>query len=74
VRHIRIKCENRHYTKTLGKIIMLTVMQDIAQRGHREGDDELNPENVRKFLKFTAKYDPVIADRVKDGPKNDKIH
>lgn len=53
---------------------MIAVTEDIAQRGHREGDDELNPENVRKFLKFTAKYDPVIADRVKDGPKNDKIH
>ena len=46
--------------------------QNIAQRGHREGDDEQNPLNVSKFLKFTAKHYPVIADRVKDGPKNEK--
>ena len=64
--------ENRHYIKTLGEIILLTVTQNIAQRGHREGDAEQKPGNVRKFLKFTAKHDPVIADRVKDGPKNEK--
>ena len=46
--------------------------QNIAQRGHREGGDKQNPGNVRKFLKFTAKHDPVVADRVKDGPKNEK--
>jgi len=51
---------------------MIAVTEDIAQRGHREGDDELNPGNVRKLLKFTAKHDPVIADRVKDDPKNEK--
>lgn len=64
--------ENRHYIKTVGEIILLTATQDIAQRGHREGDDEHNPGNVRKFLRFIAKHDPVIADRVKSGPKNEK--
>lgn len=64
--------ENRHYIKTLGEIILLTVTQDISQRGHREGDDELNPGNVRKILRFTAKRDPIIADRVESGPKNEK--
>ncbi|XP_066955205.1 uncharacterized protein [Macrobrachium rosenbergii] len=56
--------ENRHYIKTLGEIILLTVTQDISQRGHREGDDELNPGNVRKILRFTAERDPIIADRM----------
>ncbi len=45
--------------------------QDIAQRGHREGDDAMNSGNVRKFLKFIAKHDPVIAERVKSGPRNE---
>lgn len=64
--------ENRHFIKTLGEILLLTATQAIAQRGHREGDDERNPGNVRKFLQFTAKHDPIIADRVKSGPKNEK--
>ena len=64
--------ENRHYVKTLGEILLLTATQAIAQRGHREGDDERNPGNVRKFLQFTAKHDPIVADRVKNGPKNEK--
>lgn len=65
-------CENRHYIKTMGEILLLTVMQNIAQRGHREGDDDLNQGNVRRILSFVAKHDPVIADRVKNGPKNEK--
>ena len=51
---------------------MLTATQDIAQRGHREGDNELNPGNVRKILKFAAKRDAIIADRIRNGPKNEK--
>ena len=64
--------ENRHYVKTVGKIILLTATQNIAQRGHREGDDVSNPGNVKKILQFAAKHDPVIANRIQNGPKNEK--
>ena len=37
--------ENRHYVKTVGEIILLTATQNIAQRGHRGGDDVSNPGN-----------------------------
>ena len=57
--------ENRHYVKTVGKIILLTATQTIAQRGHREGDDVSNPGNVKKIVQFAAKHDPVIANRIK---------
>ena len=56
----------------LCEILLLTVTQANAQKGHREGDDERNPGNVRKFLQFTAKHDPIVADCVKSGPKNEK--
>ena len=62
--------ENRHYIKTIGEVIMLTVTQGMAQRGHREGHEDVNPGNVRKILQFVAKHDDVIADRIKNGPKN----
>ena len=58
--------------KTVGEIILLTATQNIAQRGHREGDDVSNPGNVKKILQFAAKHDPVIANRIKNGPKNEK--
>ena len=64
--------ENRHFVKTLGEILLLTATQAIAQRGHREGDDEQNPKNVCKFLQFTGKHDLIIADCVKSGTKNEK--
>ena len=64
--------ENRHYEETVGEIILLTATQNIAQRGHREGDDVSNPGNVKKIRQFAAKHDPVIANRIKNGPKNEK--
>lgn len=64
--------ENRHYIKTIGEVILTTATQNIAQRGHREGDDVNNPGNVRKFLKIIAKHDSVIGDRLSSGPKNEK--
>ena len=64
--------ENRHYMKTIGEIVLITATQNIAQRGHREGDDVSNPGNVKKILRFAAKHDPVVADRIKSGPKNEK--
>ena len=64
--------ENRHYVKTVGEIILLTATQNIAQRGHREGDDVSNPGNVKKILQFAVKHDPVIVNRIKNGPKNEK--
>ena len=63
---------NRHYIRTIGEIILLTVSQNIAQRGHKESDDVLNQGNVRNILKFTARHDPIIAERLSDGPKNEK--
>ncbi|XP_066974245.1 zinc finger MYM-type protein 1-like [Macrobrachium rosenbergii] len=51
--------ENRHYIKTLGEIILLTVTQDISQRGHREGDDELNPGNVPDEAKDVSKAEQL---------------
>ena len=63
--------ENRHYVKTIGEIVLTTAVQNVVQRGHREGDDVTNPGNVRKFLRLIAKHDPIIPDRISTGPKNE---
>ena len=64
--------ENRHYIKTVGEVILTTATQNIAQRGHREGDDVINPGNVKKFVQLIAKHDPVVSNRVATGQKNEK--
>jgi len=48
---------------------LTSATQDIAQKGDRDGDTELNPRNVRKFLKVIIKHIPVAAEFVKSGPK-----
>ena len=65
--------ENHRFIKTLGQILLLTATQAIAEKGHRESDDERNTGNVRKVLQFTAKHNPIVADRVKSAPKHEKI-
>lgn len=64
--------ENRHYIKTLGEILLLTVMQNVAQTGLRKDDDDLNQGKLRRILRFVTKHDLIITDRVKNGPKNEK--
>ena len=36
-------CHNRHYIKTIAKVLRLCAMQDLALRGHREREDSQNP-------------------------------
>ena len=64
--------ENRHYIKTIDEVILTTATQNIAQRGHREGDDVNNPGDVQKFLKLIAKDDPVVSERLSSGRKHEK--
>ena len=46
--------------------------QEIALCGHREGEDSLNRENFLQILNLFAVHDPVINDRLKNGPKTAK--
>ena len=39
--------ENRHYLKTIAKVILLTATQNMIQRGHRELSCD-NPGNFKK--------------------------
>ena len=64
--------QNRHYIKTLAEIILLCSHQEIALRGHRESDNSMNRGNFLEILNLVAVHDPLINDRLKNGPRNAK--
>lgn len=64
--------QNWHYVKTLAEIILLCSHQEIALRGHREGEDSINRGNFLEILNLVATHDTVINERLKNGPKNAK--
>jgi len=63
--------ENRHYIKTVAEVLLLTVTQNIAQRGHREhnlcaGD---NPGNFRRIFELVVRHDSTLSSRFSDGSR-----
>ena len=63
---------NRHYIKTLAEIVLLCSHQEIALRGHREGEESMNRGNYLEILHLVALYDPVVNERLINGPKHAK--
>ena len=61
--------QNRHYIKTLAEIVLLCSHQEIALRGHREGEKSMNKGNYLEILNLIALHDPVINERLVNGPK-----
>ena len=62
--------KNRHYLKTLCKIILLCSNQEIALRGHRENDASTNKGNFIEILNLVAKHDEVVSNRLSHLPRN----
>ena len=61
---------NRHYIKTIAKVLYLCAMQDLALRGHREGEDSQNPGNFLKILELIGNHDSVVGEKLWNGPQN----
>ena len=61
---------NRHYIKTIAKVLRLCAMQDLALRGHREGEDYQNPGNFLKILELIGNHDSVVGEKLWNGPQN----
>ena len=55
--------------KAVIEALMYCATQDIALRGHRESLSSQSG-NFFELLELLAKYDPVIHDRLNNGPKN----
>lgn len=61
---------NRHYIKTVSEVLRLCALQDLALRGHREGEDSHNPGNFLKIMELVGNHDSIIGDKVQNGPQN----
>ncbi|XP_071854679.1 zinc finger MYM-type protein 1-like [Apostichopus japonicus] len=64
--------ENRHFIKTVGEILLVTGMQNIAQRGHREDATSDNVGNLKRLLRLVSGHDDIIRKRLEEDPRNAK--
>ena len=62
--------KNRHYVKSVAEILLLCSRQEIALRGHRESIESQNRGNFLELLTLVAKHDPVVQERISQGPRN----
>lgn len=56
--------DNRDYIKTLAEVLLLTAMQNIAQRGHRETMDSDNKGNFLSILELLANHDTSVKKKL----------
>ena len=64
--------QNRHYLKTVIEALLYCAQQEVALRGHREGIDSHNRGNFLELLTLIGKHDPIVQQRLENGPKNAK--
>ena len=62
--------KNRHYIKSLIEVLLLCSKQEISMRGIKESNNSVNRGNLLEILSLIAKHDPVVKQRLSDGPKN----
>ena len=56
--------KNREYFKTIVDTLRLTAIQNIAQRGHREGETSMNRGNFLEILHFLRNYSENLNERM----------
>lgn len=55
--------ENREYIKIVGESLLLTAMQNIAQRVHAESEGE-DKGNFLSIMKLLAKHNPTVKRKI----------
>ncbi len=63
--------ENRNYIKSVAEVLLLTATQNIAQRGHKETENDENKGNFLAILELLAKHDTVVKKKI-TGARNAK--
>ncbi len=51
-------------------MILLCSRLEIALRGHNESDVSLNKGNFREIFQVLAEHDPIVKERLEQGPNN----
>jgi len=62
--------KNRHYLRSVAEVLLLCSRQEIALRGHRESVESQNRGNFLELLALVAKHDPIVQERISQGPRN----
>ncbi|EEQ99697.1 conserved hypothetical protein [Perkinsus marinus ATCC 50983] len=62
--------ENRCYIKNVCKALLLCAFQNVALRGHSEGQNSPNRGNFAELMKLISTFDPTTASRLAEGPRN----
>ena len=62
--HSKLVQENRHYIKSVAKVLLFTATKNIAQRGHRESEEVDNRGNFLAILELLANHDPVVEKKM----------
>ena len=60
--------KNHHYLKAIIRAIVYCSTQDIGLRGHRKGESPHNKANFQELVDVIAVYDPIVNDRLTNGP------
>ena len=61
---------NCHYIRTVAEVLLVCAKQDLALRGHREYAQLKNQGNFKEILTLVANHDPVVREKLQDGPRN----
>ena len=68
--HKELVQNNHHYMKGIIDVLLLCCHQEIAMRGHNESDESANRGNFVEILHVLARHDPIIQERLNNGPRN----
>lgn len=56
--------ENRHYIRAVIDALLFTTCQNVAQRGHREGEGSDNRGNFLELLDVISRYDDIVKKKI----------
>ena len=64
--------QNKHYMLSVCDILRFCCTQEIALRGHDESSQSLKRGNFLELMNLMARHDPIVSDRLQNGPQNAK--
>jgi len=70
--HLKLVKENQKYIQYIGKALLFTVVQCIAQRGDNESENSLNRGNFVELLHLLEYFNDDFKQKRQSLPKNSK--
>lgn len=70
--HLKLVKENRNFIKSIGRVLLYTAVQGIAQRGDNEGESSLNRGNFVELLNLMENFNDEFKSKRRSLPNNAK--